>query len=76
MLVWTEFLTDTVDKQFDSSAPGTHIDVKVLLILEQGAEFAKDTPSRPFVEFLGASILQHSVTTRAPHRIGLASIHE
>jgi hypothetical protein len=67
--VGPELLADSVDEQFDPPASSADIDIEVLAIREQLTDLAEKAPTRSFVEFLGAYVLQLLVAPRTGHRI-------
>ena len=68
-LLRPELLADSIDEELDAAAARAQIDVELLFVHEQLAQFAKHAPVRPLVKFPGPLVLERFVTARALHRI-------
>src|SRR3989304_2879119 len=64
-----KLFSDPIDKQLDAAAALADVYVEPLLVHEQFADLAQETPPRPFVKRFGADVRQIRLTPRTLHGI-------
>ena len=68
--MWSKLFSDTVHEHFYTSASATDVDVEMLFLDEQLADFAKEPPVGSLVKFLDPDIVKRRLTAHAGYRVG------
>lgn len=69
-LLWATIFAYAVDKEVDLAAGGAVVDVELLLVHEELADFAENSPAGALMKPLGAGEGQGNVAGRASRGVG------